>query len=520
MARISRLIVSLAAMLLAACASLPDHVERSPSEARREVAASTLAQVAAASLAQADREAMTPAHDAVSGLRLLPGGAEAFEARLALVGAAEISIDAQYYLVADDRSGRQFVQALGDAAARGVRVRLLVDDLNAGTTKDLLARLASRPNVELRMFNPLPVRTGSLHARVMLSLHELDRLNRRMHNKLLVADNSFAIAGGRNIADEYFDRSSPAHFIDLDLLVAGPAVPELSGVFDAYWNSALAYPLQSLIDLPPTLEAPTFAAAEPNGPHTGERAGPLGMQLAGHRVLLQAARVRVVADSADSATAKHGDATREGFVMRANLELLRSAQQEALIVSPYFVPMPRMLDAFDVASASGARIAVVTNSLATTDEPLAHYGYARYRQQLMRMGIALHELMPATGLRAGERLGANQGSLARLHAKLAVVDRRWFYVGSMNMDRRSAHANTELGMVVESTAMAGQLVDMVHREHLGSSYSVRQRAEAAGIEWTAPDRDPGARMTRDPETGWPQRLAWSLLSSLIDEDYL
>ena len=528
---LSTLVVALASaalMLLGGCASLPQPVGQRYSEARRDVADSALARVAAATLAEVGDPSMSAERGAMSGLRLLPDGADALEARLALLRAAEKSIDAQYYLVADDRSGRQFAHGLRDAAARGVRVRLLVDDLNAGATKGLLAELASHDNVELRMFNPLPVRTGSLHARVLLSLHKLDRVNRRMHNKLLVADNSFAITGGRNIADEYFGRSQPANFIDMDVLMAGAAVRELSDVFDGYWNSALAYPLQSLVDVQGIVKEHAKMAAGlpmpivPRAAQDDEARDGLGAQLAQQRVRLQPAQVRVVADTvAQPEPGGNPDtALREGFVMRANLELLQSARQEALVVSPYLVPMPRMLAAFGAASAGGARISVVTNSLATTDEPLAHYGYARYRQALVGMGIALYELMPVNGARTDHHSVTHQGSLARLHAKLAVVDRRWFYVGSMNMDRRSAHCNTELGLVVDSPALAGELVDMIQREHFDMSYSVRRRLETGGIEWTAREGGRDLRMTRDPMIGWAQRFGWSLLSSLIDEDYL
>jgi putative cardiolipin synthase len=508
--------IALIGTLLAGCASLPAEVARPYSKAYHDVAQSALAQIAAASLAEMDDPSTPAERGAASGLRLLPAGDDAFEARLALVRAAEKGIDAQYYYVADDRSGRQFLHALHDAAARGVRVRLLVDDLNAGATKGLLAGFASHENFELRMFNPLPVRTGSLHTRVLLSLHKLDQVNRRMHNKLLVADNSFAIGGGRNIADEYFGRSKPANFIDMDVLIAGAAVRELSDVFDAYWNSALAYPLQSLVDVPSATNKRPAVEADLRSESA------MGVQFERRLVELQPARVRVIADDVGHPRpgAGLGVAMREGSVMRANLELLQSARDEVLVVSPYLVPMPSMLDAFGTASLRGARISVVTNSLATTDEPLAHFGYARYRQTILGMGIALHELMPANDARIDDKSNAHSGSLARLHAKLAIIDRRWFYVGSMNMDRRSAHSNTELGLVVESAPLARELADLIHREQVDVSYSVRQTSKKDGIEWAIPGRQQDLRTTRDPDTGWAQRLGWSLLSSLVNEDYL
>ena len=520
--------IALIGTLLAGCASLPADVVRPYSEAHRDVAGSALAQIAAASLAEMN-DLSTPAErGAASGLRLLPAGDDAFEARLALVRTAE-KAHRRAVLLRGRRSVRPPVPSrVARCRRRGVRVRLLVDDLNAGATKGLLAEFASHENFELRMFNPLPVRTGSLHARVLLSLHKLDQVNRRMHNKLLVADNSFAIGGGRNIADEYFGRSKPANFIDMDVLIAGAAVRELSEVFDAYWNSALAYPLQSLVDVPSTTSRRIAAEADLSSEsalratrNVVDRDG-MGAQFERRLVELQAARVRVVADDVlhPRPSAGLGIAMREGSVMRANLELLESARDEVLVVSPYLVPMPSMLDAFGAASLRGARISVVTNSLATTDEPLAHFGYARYRQTIVDMGIALHELMPASDARIDNRSDAHRGSLARLHAKLAVVDRRWFYVGSMNMDRRSAHSNTELGLVVESTPLARELADLIRREQLDVSYSLRQTSKKDGIEWTVPGREQDLRATRDPDMGWARRFGWSLLSSLIDEEYL
>ena len=239
------LLLALAAVL-AGCAGLPTGVQRPVSQARADVADTRLAAVAAASLPAADGQR--------SGLRLLPAGDQAFEARIALARAAQKSIDAQYYEIADDASGRQFLRALAEAAGRGVRVRLLVDDLHAAGEDALLAGLAARPNVELRMFNPLAVRNGGVAQRVLRSVNEFSRINRRMHNKLFLADNQFAVTGGRNVADEYFDRSGPDNFIDMDLLAAGPAVQALSAVFDGYWNSEHAYPIQSLVHASLTAE--------------------------------------------------------------------------------------------------------------------------------------------------------------------------------------------------------------------------------------------------------------------------
>jgi len=530
----------IAVSLLAGCAALPGEVHRVESHARTDLGDSALARIAAASLPAWDEAAPEAAE--LSGVRLLPGGDQAFEARIALAQAARHTVDAQYYVVADDTSGRQFLRALRDAAQRGVRVRLLVDDLYTGGDDQMLAGLAAHANVEVRVFNPLPVRSGGLRTRVLLSLHEIGRVNRRMHNKLFIADNSFAITGGRNIADEYFGRSKPANFIDMDALLAGPAVRVLSASFDAFWNGPLSYPFEAVAAAGgplPVAARERFAARvrEPGhlAPAAGERdalgRGPVGPQLAQGRVELVPAKVRVVADAV-APDALAGDAGgggeeaarprgREGAVMAANLDLFRTARSEVLVVSPYFVPVPRMIEALSHASREGASVSVMTNSLATTDEPLVHYGYARYRSTLLQMGATLHELMPAGEPHPGwsENEGS-RGSLGRLHAKLAVVDRRWFYVGSMNMDRRSAHCNTELGLIVDSTALAGELAELIRRVRMPASFTVSELPRHGGLQWSFQRDGRHWVLHREPESNWAQRLRWSLLSLVVDEDLL
>ena len=502
--------------LLTACAGLPAAVQRPVSEAATDVADTRLAGVAAASLPQAD----------ASGLRLLPDGTQALEARLALAAAAQKTIDAQYYQVADDATGREFLRALADAAARGVRVRLLIDDLYAAGQDTLLAGLAARANVEVRMFNPLAQREGGLHSRVVLSLHEFSRINRRMHNKLFVADNSFAISGGRNIADAYFGRSKPANFIDMDLLAAGPAVAELSRVFDLYWNSEQAWPIQALAAAEPeaarrAFDEATAGAAVPTAEVAARDAlgqGRVGAQIAARRVELHSAQVRVVADAPAKAAA--AGSLADGAVMQANLEMLEAARADILVASPYFVPGSRTLEVLKQAQDGRVQVSVMTNSLATTDEPLVHFGYARYRKALLAMGVKLYELMPGQELRQTAK-GEHSASLGRLHAKLAVVDRRFLSIGSMNMDRRSAHSNTEIGLVIDSPVLAGQATELLQSEQLAKSYQLRSAgAEQQAIEWTAQQGDQQLMFAAEPDAGWMQQLGLSVASLFISEDWL
>jgi putative cardiolipin synthase len=510
-------------LALVGCAALPSQVQRPVSNAAapEAVATTTLARIAAESApSQADGQ---------SGLRLLPDGDQAFDARIALARSAERTIDAQYYLIASDTTGLQFLRELRDAAARGVRVRLLVDDLYAVGQDELFAGLAAHPNVEVRMFNPLPVREGSFASRIVFSLHQVSRINRRMHNKLFVVDNSFAIAGGRNIADEYFGRAEPANFIDMDVLVSGAAVREMSTAFDAYWNSEHVYPVQSLAGAAPAPERfdAQVAAVAPVAPLSSRDAlgqPAVAAQIAAGRVEQTAGSVRVLVDEPNKIDANDG---ADGDVMRAHLELIRSAQSEVLIASPYFVPGERGVAAIQQAVDRNVRLSVMTNSLATTDEPLVHYGYSKYRQVMVKMGAALYELMPSALARRAEEsttsgygASGSRGSLGRLHAKLAVVDQRSLYIGSMNMDRRSAHCNTETGLIIESSELARDVTRLLQREQAPRSYRLQWAAAEQRIEWV--QNQPGGErvFTSEPGSAWNSNLTTRAFALMVNEEML
>ncbi|SCK57414.1 Phosphatidylserine/phosphatidylglycerophosphate/cardiolipin synthase [Variovorax sp. HW608] len=504
--------------VLAGCASLPPGVERPVSQAATDVADTRLAAVAAASV---DAE---PPH--LSGLRLLPAGDQAFEARIALARAAEKSIDAQYYQIADDATGRQFLRELRNAADRGVRVRVLVDDLQAAGQDALLAGFAAHPGIEVRMFNPLAVREGSVGARVFFSMNEFSRINRRMHNKLFVADSVLAISGGRNIADEYFGRSEPANFIDMDMLSAGPVVAEMTAVFDAYWNSPHAYPIEHLATGISTEAARwhfdriTASAAASDAAPARDSLGQtsIGPQIAAGRIQLQMAAVRVVADSPRKADPGH-ESLADGVVMNGNLDLMQSAHSEVLIASPYFVPGRRTMEVLQQAADNQVHVSIMTNSLATTDEPLAHFGYARYRQALLERRVALYELMPGDDEHEAHADGPH-ASLGRLHAKLAVVDRRWLSIGSMNMDRRSANANTEMSLIVDSPALASQVAGLLRNDRLPRSYQVRSTPGRQGIEWVSQRGKEEVVLSQEPNATAARRLRLQMLAAMVDEELL
>ncbi len=508
-----RLVLLTVAVAMGGCAVLPSQVERPHSFARSDVADTQLARIAAASTPEDERE--------LSGFRLLPDGAEAFAARIALIRRAEKTIDAQYYVIASDRTGHEFLRELKAAAARGVRVRILVDDLYATGEDALFAGLAAHDNVEVRMFNPLPVRGGSFGQRILLSLHQFSRINHRMHNKLFIADGSFAVTGGRNIADEYFDRGGDANFIDMDLLSTGPVVGKLAAVFDRFWNADIVYPVRSLVGGEPSRQAfeqqvgerPAEAteASEPDAESV--EAG-----LASGRLAFERAEAEVFADAPQKASGDTGEAT----VAEAHLELLGSAASSVLLASPYFVPGKREMQALSAIRSRDVSVSVLTNSLATTDEPLVHYGYARHRAALLDAGVDLNELRPsaedsAEAARSIGRSGAGN-SLGRLHTKLSVVDDEKTFVGSMNMDGRSAHLNTEAGMVIHSRTLAAFVARFLRGHEKERSYQVR--LEGDGLRWSS---GVGAdRQTRsvEPATASAPALPVRLLAQLLGEGLL
>ncbi len=508
--RISVTVLLLLVLLLTGCASLPSPTQRQASMAL-DGASTPLAQVVAASTPVAQRTR--------SGLRLLADGDHALDARIALIGSATRSLDIQYYQIASDAVGLRLVRELRDAAARGVRVRLLVDDLYAAGQDPLWAALAALPQVQVRMFNPLPVRNGGLVSRFALSLHQFERINRRMHNKLFIADSVAAVAGGRNIGDEYFMRGEQANFIDMDVLATGTVVAQLATVFDAYWNSDAAWPIEQLaaggegkLDELLQAAAPTLVVSALD--RFGRSA--VSQQLAAGQLGLSFAAVRVAADDPAKADGRADAAT----TTRAQVTLaMAAAQDELLIVSPYFIPGRGGMAMLRDAAGRQVRTTVMTNSLGATDEPVVHAGYAGYRHAMLKMGVKLHELGAMLSRKSSlfAKIGSSTG---RLHAKVAVIDRRHLVIGSMNMDGRSERHNTEIALLIDSAELAGDVADLFHDDAHASSYRLRLSADEQRIEWLALDAGAQRLFTAEPGASLASGLKQALLVAVIDEDLL
>ena len=507
-----------AAAWLAGCVSLPPPQPRPVVTAITDVAGPELGQLAVAG---------TPGGSAVlSGFRLLPEAAFAFDARISLARHAEKSLDVQYYLIQKDDVGLLFLKELREAAARGVRVRLLVDDLYTAGEDEVFSTLSAFPNIEVRLFNPLPSRANSLTARLLFSLTDFGRINHRMHNKLLVADNSFAVSGGRNIANEYFMRSTAANFIDMDVLSSGPVVRQMSEGFDRYWNSEHVRPIESIAPLRmPVEEAQKRfdAMARTAVPDVQIRQrdvlnkSPVGEQLTTGKIDRYWAPFTLFVDDPEKITRK-ADAAFVGSVTEGALGVINSAKREVKIGSPYFIPGAHGMAMMKKAIEQGGRITVVTNSLGATDEPLAYAGYERYRADMLKIGVTIYEIAPTLTGRSG-RFGDFGKSISRLHAKLAVIDDERFFVGSMNLDHRSAAVNTEMGLVIDSPELVGDYNKLMTGERLNLGYRLRLAPNGRRVQWLEYD-DAGGDIVHEDEPGeflWLRFKNWLLLPIVGEE---
>jgi putative cardiolipin synthase len=510
----------LVAFFLSACGSLPAFKQMAPTTAFAPDPQSPLAKVVAASTPPGEH----------SGFRLMPLGVYSLDARIQLAQRAQHTLDVQYYVIADDGAGRLLLRTLKQAAQRGVRVRLLVDDLYTATTDQLLLALDGTPNVEVRLFNPFCCARGSLAGRFAASLFDVKRLNHRMHNKLLIADGVMAVAGGRNIADEYFTLNTSQNFVDMDALVVGKVIAQLSDIFDSYWNSEEVYPIAAIAQphaTPAALDAEfdaqvgmasTASMIElPSADVLGY--GPIGEELDEGRIGLLWGEAHAVADPPAKLRFMSGNEAYAASVTKLFWQRLLEAKQEVVLTTPYLVPGELGMAAIEDMRNRKVNVTLLTNSLAANDEPLVHSGYARYRPRLLRDGVDLYELSPARTTRS-KRLGLLGNSRGRLHAKTAVVDRRRMFIGSVNLDPRSATQNTELGIMVDSPQLAREMLRIINIGKIDTAYRLRLKADGKGIEWLTMDGEKEIVLDDEPESTWFERRYNDIFGPLVPEDLL
>jgi len=507
-------VLVLAFLAATGCATLQLDVHREASLSYPKPESSSLWQEWAAPLAQ---------HPGQSGFRLLPDGVDAFTTLSVLAERAEHTLDVQYYMIHTDDSGKLLIDRLLAAADRGVRVRVLIDDLYALESDRQVAALDRHPNLEIRIFNPWHWRNNPVAIGVE-SLLDSGRINHRMHNKLFVADNAAMVMGGRNLGDEYFQLDPRLDFRDLDVFAVGPIVREASHVFDEFWNSKWAVPITGRRDLSPTdadlarIRAMLDSHREDMAQSHYARAvasSPLARELADGTVRLEYANARIVADSPDKVRTA-GTRMRSSFLFARFSDVMPQARTELLVSSPYFVPRHAGEKLLGDAVRRGVDVRVVTNSYLANDVPAVHSGYTPYRDELLRAGVRLFELKgeaaPATRERVAERGFGSMNS--SLHAKALVVDRRVVYIGSLNIDPRSILRNTEDGLVIDSPALAEQTARLLLRAMSPeASYEVRLRTPTSTHRLVWVTRENGRDVTLDREPGmtrWRRIKFWFL----------
>jgi putative cardiolipin synthase len=501
--------------LLSACATLPSNRENAVSTAFDRPGETALGQVFAAA---------SVAHPGRSGFEVLDTGRQALQARLALIEAAQRTLDLQYYIWNSDVSGGYMARRVLLAADRGVRVRLLLDDVNVGGRDPVLAALDGHPLIEVRIFNPNAGRQGA--AKTFSLLGDLKRLNRRMHNKTFVADGAAGIVGGRNIGDEYFDVHAEANFRDRDLLAVGPIVRDISGNFDAYWNSPLAWSVSALEGerLAPEAVGAALAQARERAAESPGLREPPPRDAQAALALLRESLTRLVWAEAelvhDPPVPEDTTDTTPKATARALGAVIATARREVLIESAYLILGEPQLDGVRSLTARGVTVRALTNSLATNDLTANHAGYARTRRGMLERGLDLYEFRPdaqsCRELVADERR-CSGGAVFALHAKSIVIDREVLYVGSFNVNLRSAYFNSETALIVRSPALAARVAEAVGvGMRPGNSWRVALDGDGR-MTW-----DPGGGgevLRHEPGTSWWRRLKVNLVRLLPLEKY-
>ena len=498
-----------AALALAGCTTLPKDYPREASRAAADTAGTALGRTS---------ERFAAERGGPSGVRLLSRGIDAFVARLVLAEAAERTLDVQYYIWHRDTTGQLLAAALLKAAERGVRVRVLLDDIGTAPDDGNLLALDGHPNIEIRLFNPLATRT----ARNLGLVLDFSRTNRRMHNKSFTADNQMAVVGGRNVGDEYFEARADVDFGDLDALVLGEVVPKVSASFDRYWNSPSTYPIAALASGSPDparlgairTELAAFVTTEKAGPYAEAlRTSPLADDVRQGRVGFTPARVRVLADDPAKVDREDGD-DRSGLVLGQMLPEFTGMQRELLLVSPYFVPGPGGVDRLKGLHDRGIRVRIVTNSLAATDVAAVHAGYSKYRQALLEAGIELFEVKATARRRDRDDARGSPvsgSSRASLHAKTLVFDCARLFVGSMNVDPRSVFTNTEIGVMIDAPDLAAGFCKAVEAGLPKTTWRLALAGESGDrhLEWISEEPGREERLATEPNAGgWRRFQAW------------
>ncbi len=464
-----------------------------------------------------------------SGFHIYDRGSQSLIARLALVRLAEKSVDLQYYAIASDATSNLMMEALIRAAQRGVRVRLLVDSFTVGDMKEALLAFDGIQNIEIRVFNPLMTLDQSPWAKVQTIFTDLGHANKRMHNKVLIADNQMSIMGGRNLSDEYFDADQDFEFKDIDILTAGPITNNISKSFDEYWNDRNAFPVDIVYEAEHNKQKTdqlrdklkqNWDKQVKDPKQRRQLASSLPEILNDPDLSLTWAKAELAAD--DPLKIVRPTGINESEPLKEILSLLNGAKEEFIIISAYFVPTDEGVAWLGGLEDRGIKVRVLTNSLASTDVVAVHSGYAPYREALLKHGIDLYEFIPVGQKKSRQRLlGRSQPPRAGLHSKAYIIDNQHAIIGSFNLDPRSVQLNTEMAIIVHSKELSDQLHDMFKRSIKPDvSYQLMLDKSGKEIRWQGIENGQKMRYTKEPHAGVWRNIQNFFVSLLPVEDQL
>lgn len=496
----SRWILVLGIPVLAGCSSIDFDYPRTESQVIPAPEQSDLA------VEVGELEVERPRGDA--GFYPVEDGINALSARLLLAQQAEVSIDTQYYLIKTDVTSKAFLYALLQAADRGVRVRLLLDDVFTSGYDAGMAALDSHPNFSIRIFNPF---ARGAAGRGWSGISDFGRVNRRMHTKSFTVDNLVTIIGGRNIADEYFGAREDAKFGDLDVIGIGPVSAEVSAMFNEFWNHETALPLPAFADMPDDPAAELVRLREDLAQvsediQATEYAGAVRRQILEFMSVdanaFEWSPYKLVYDSPDKGDKSTTD--QDAAITPQLRESLLSAEQEVIVLSPYFVPRKSGVAFFSELVARGVRVIIVTNSLAANNHAAVHGGYAPSRKKLLKAGVKLYEVRSDAEV-AGAQIMSASGAKATMHTKAFLVDRKEVFIGSFNFDPRSVNLNTESGLLIRSTPMATQFGDWVYGSIDRQAYELFLD-EKGRLRWRTFVNGEEVIYKKEPESTFGQRF--------------
>lgn len=449
----------------------------------------------------------TALHEGLSGFYPLTKGMDALGVRLRLAERAQKSIDLQYFLMKNDTAGAVMVNALLKSADRGVRVRFLLDDIFTTVPDRTFLLMDQHPNIEIRIFNPLS-RRGIW---AFNYIGDFSQANRRMHNKSFTVDNAISVVGGRNIADEYFQLKKDSVFVDFDVLALGPIVADISKSFDQYWNHSRAVPVEQFITAKKNEDLQTVranVAAKLDDIYETVYRKALNSQLLqdliADRQPLFVGPARVLADNPDKLINKIDEAHMQ--LAKDLRGVVRRAETEIIFISPYYVPGDRGVQLIRDLVAKGVRVVILTNSLASNNHVPVHSAYARYRRDVVKAGAELYEMRANA---ARELEGDEKGpEVLTLHTKAFLIDRRYLFVGSLNLDPRSIEINAEMGLLIDCEPMVRTFTRRAEERLSAVTYRVLVN-DKGKLEWHTRIDKQEVIETKEPLTGWWLRFkAW------------